>query len=101
MKKKTGVIAAVVVIGLISFFMLSHDKGNDGGTVGGGMKDEIIYCQGNDITTMDINQGIQEQMCIRDSEKCIPSRYPSPTNACRLDGRASLQAFFQARLKTC
>ena len=55
MKKKTGVIAAVVVIGLISFFMLSHDKGNDGGTVGGGMKDEIIYCQGNDITTMDIN----------------------------------------------
>lgn len=63
MKKKTGVIAAVVVIGLISFFMLSHDKGNDGGTVGGGMKDEIIYCQGNDITTMDINQGIQERAC--------------------------------------
>lgn len=62
--KKTGIIAAVaVVIGVIYFFTLSNGKSDDGGVAVGALKDEIVYCQGNDITTMDINQGIQERAC--------------------------------------
>lgn len=64
MKKRTGIIVAVaVVIVFIIYLALSPGKKEEVSNAGGGLKDEIIYCQGSDITTMDINQGIQERAC--------------------------------------
>ena len=59
MKKKIllGVIICIAVIG--GYFVFSGKDADKAGVVG----EEIIFCQGNDLTTMDNNVGIQERAC--------------------------------------
>lgn len=57
------IIAIVVIVGGIWYNSQAKDKEMSNVSGNADLKDTIVYCQGNDLTTMDIHTGMQERAC--------------------------------------